>query len=120
MQLNGLIKGGLIVELGHFLQVIIFELAFYFLKMLYALPFLYVIIKQVCKHTFFPDTNANLLPLKQLVSMFVSCRPDQKVVLLIESGLRCHSTEFEWPKNTFPSGFAMKVICQQTSWEAPE
>ena len=36
-------------------------------------------------------------------------KPDQKVVLLIESGLRCHSTEFEWPKNMFPSGFAMKM-----------
>ena len=36
-------------------------------------------------------------------------RPDHKVVLLIESGLRFHSTEFEWPKHTFPSGFAMKV-----------
>ncbi|CAB4004618.1 nuclear export mediator factor NEMF isoform X1 [Paramuricea clavata] len=36
-------------------------------------------------------------------------KPDHKVVLLIESGLRFHSTEFEWPKNTFPSGFAMKM-----------
>ncbi|XP_028398631.1 nuclear export mediator factor Nemf-like [Dendronephthya gigantea] len=36
-------------------------------------------------------------------------KPDLKVVLLIESGLRFHSTEFEWPKNTFPSGFAMKM-----------
>uniref|UniRef100_A0A4W4ENC7 Ribosome quality control complex subunit NEMF n=1 Tax=Electrophorus electricus TaxID=8005 RepID=A0A4W4ENC7_ELEEL len=35
-------------------------------------------------------------------------KPDSKAVLLIESGIRIHSTEFEWPKNIMPSGFAMK------------
>ncbi|XP_063039694.1 ribosome quality control complex subunit NEMF-like [Engraulis encrasicolus] len=35
-------------------------------------------------------------------------KPDTKAVILIESGIRIHSTEFEWPKNTMPSGFAMK------------
>ncbi|GAA6086748.1 ribosome quality control complex subunit NEMF [Tachysurus ichikawai] len=35
-------------------------------------------------------------------------KPDSKAVLLIESGIRIHSTEFEWPKNMMPSGFAMK------------
>ncbi|XP_012682273.2 nuclear export mediator factor NEMF [Clupea harengus] len=35
-------------------------------------------------------------------------KPDTKAVLLIESGIRIHSTEFEWPKNNMPSGFAMK------------
>ncbi|KAG9336404.1 hypothetical protein JZ751_002751 [Albula glossodonta] len=35
-------------------------------------------------------------------------KPDTKAVLLLESGIRIHSTEFEWPKNTMPSGFAMK------------
>nr|XP_055027508.1 ribosome quality control complex subunit NEMF-like [Misgurnus anguillicaudatus] len=35
-------------------------------------------------------------------------KPDTKVVLLIESGIRIHRTEFEWPKNLMPSGFAMK------------
>ncbi|XP_030636380.1 ribosome quality control complex subunit NEMF [Chanos chanos] len=35
-------------------------------------------------------------------------KPDTKAVLLIESGTRVHSTEFEWPKNVMPSGFAMK------------
>lgn len=39
----------------------------------------------------------------------VVLRPDSKAVLLIESGIRIHSTEFEWPKNVMPSGFAMKV-----------
>lgn len=32
-----------------------------------------------------------------------------KLVLLIESGIRIHFTEFEWPKNPAPSGFTMKV-----------
>lgn len=36
-------------------------------------------------------------------------RPDSKAVLLVESGTRIHSTDFEWPKNMMPSGFAMKV-----------
>ena len=30
-------------------------------------------------------------------------------MLLIESGCRLHTTEFEWPKHLQPSGFAMKV-----------
>ncbi len=36
-------------------------------------------------------------------------RTDEKAVLLLESGIRLHTTEFEWPKNVMPSGFAMKV-----------
>ncbi|XP_039525366.1 nuclear export mediator factor Nemf-like isoform X2 [Pimephales promelas] len=35
-------------------------------------------------------------------------KPDCKSVLLIESGIRIHCTEFDWPKNIMPSGFAMK------------
>ncbi|XP_060789872.1 ribosome quality control complex subunit NEMF-like isoform X2 [Neoarius graeffei] len=35
-------------------------------------------------------------------------KPESKAVLLIESGIRIHSTDFEWPKNIMPSGFAMK------------
>lgn len=34
---------------------------------------------------------------------------DQKNVLLIESGNRIHTTSFDWPKSTFPSGFSMKL-----------
>ena len=30
-------------------------------------------------------------------------------MLLFESGCRLHTTEFDWPKNMMPSGFAMKV-----------
>lgn len=36
-------------------------------------------------------------------------RPDCKATLLLESGIRVHTTEFEWPKNMMPSSFAMKV-----------
>lgn len=36
-------------------------------------------------------------------------RPDCKATLLLESGIRIHLTEFEWPKNVMPSSFAMKV-----------
>ncbi|GAB1599852.1 Hypothetical predicted protein [Argonauta hians] len=35
--------------------------------------------------------------------------PDNKAVLVIESGIRIHSTDFEWPKHVAPSGFAMKL-----------
>ncbi|XP_068194100.1 ribosome quality control complex subunit NEMF [Antennarius striatus] len=35
-------------------------------------------------------------------------KPDTKAILLVESGTRIHSTDFEWPKNMMPSGFAMK------------
>jgi len=36
-------------------------------------------------------------------------QPEKKAVLLIESGTRLHTTEFEWPKNPAPSGFSMKL-----------
>lgn len=32
-----------------------------------------------------------------------------KAVLLLESGFRFHTTDFEWPKNVAPSGFTMKL-----------
>ncbi|NXG76649.1 NEMF factor, partial [Baryphthengus martii] len=35
-------------------------------------------------------------------------RPECKATLLLESGIRVHTTEFEWPKNMMPSSFAMK------------
>lgn len=34
---------------------------------------------------------------------------ENKTVLLIESGIRFHTTAFEWPKNVAPSGFSMKL-----------
>ncbi|XP_071453923.1 ribosome quality control complex subunit NEMF homolog [Hetaerina americana] len=41
--------------------------------------------------------------------LFKFQNPDEKVVLLIESGSRLHTTVFEWPKNVAPSGFSMKM-----------
>lgn len=35
-------------------------------------------------------------------------KTDLKVVLLVESGNRIGTTEFDWPKNLMPSGFSMK------------
>ncbi|KAF8767801.1 Nuclear export mediator factor Nemf like protein [Argiope bruennichi] len=36
-------------------------------------------------------------------------RYEEKIVILLESGMRIHTTEFEWPKNPSPSGFSMKL-----------
>lgn len=36
-------------------------------------------------------------------------RSEEKSVLLLESGNRFHTTQFEWPKNVAPSGFTMKL-----------
>ncbi|CAO1411768.1 unnamed protein product [Diamesa serratosioi] len=36
-------------------------------------------------------------------------RNEEKLVLLMESGNRIHTTAFEWPKNVSPSGFTMKM-----------
>lgn len=36
-------------------------------------------------------------------------KPDHKVVLLLESAARIHTTEYEWPKSPAPSWFSMKV-----------
>lgn len=49
------------------------------------------------------------LTMCQVVSVCFVNRPDCKATLLLESGIRIHTTEFEWPKNMMPSGFAMKV-----------
>uniref|UniRef100_A0A8B9I7Y5 Ribosome quality control complex subunit NEMF n=1 Tax=Anser brachyrhynchus TaxID=132585 RepID=A0A8B9I7Y5_9AVES len=44
----------------------------------------------------------------QAVNLCFVNRPDCKATLLVESGIRIHTTEFEWPKNMMPSSFAMK------------
>nr|CAH7713769.1 unnamed protein product [Callosobruchus chinensis] len=36
-------------------------------------------------------------------------RSEEKQVLMLESGNRIHTTNFEWPKNVAPSGFSMKM-----------
>ncbi|XP_033621056.1 nuclear export mediator factor NEMF isoform X2 [Fukomys damarensis] len=44
-------------------------------------------------------------------------KPDFKATLLLESGTRIHTTEFEWPKNMMPSSFAMKGNIVLTDYE---
>ncbi|XP_021118232.1 nuclear export mediator factor NEMF isoform X2 [Heterocephalus glaber] len=44
-------------------------------------------------------------------------KPDFKATLLLESGIRIHTTEFEWPKNMMPSSFAMKGNIILTDYE---
>jgi len=41
--------------------------------------------------------------------LFKLHKPEHKATLLVESGARIHTTEFEWPKNSAPSGFSMKL-----------
>ncbi|ROT82833.1 Serologically defined colon cancer antigen 1-like protein [Penaeus vannamei] len=36
-------------------------------------------------------------------------KPDNKCILLLESGSRIHATDYEWPKSPAPSGFSMKL-----------
>ncbi|OQR70237.1 nuclear export mediator factor NEMF-like [Tropilaelaps mercedesae] len=41
--------------------------------------------------------------------LFKLNREEEKTILLFESGVRIHTTEYEWPKGNFPSGFSMKL-----------
>ncbi|KRZ95307.1 Nuclear export mediator factor Nemf [Trichinella sp. T8] len=36
-------------------------------------------------------------------------KPDKKVMIIFESGIRLHSTDYGWSKNIMPSGFTMKL-----------
>lgn len=56
---------------------------------------------------FFPESE--LWQMSKEKFGFLLNRPDFKATLLLESGIRIHTTEFEWPKNMMPSSFAMKV-----------
>ena len=57
------------------------------------------------------NINTNDLKLVNTVILCTlsCCRPDKKEMILIESGNRIHSTDFDWPKGMMPSGFSMKV-----------
>ncbi|XP_064599750.1 ribosome quality control complex subunit NEMF-like [Liolophura sinensis] len=52
---------------------------------------------------------ANVYDIDSKTYMVRLAKPDQKAVVLIESGIRLHSTEFDWPKNPAPSAFSMKL-----------
>lgn len=47
--------------------------------------------------------------LSRKVYLLKFVRPDHKLFVVIESGIRVHSTQFTREKNDIPSVFAMKV-----------
>lgn len=42
--------------------------------------------------------------------LFKFQRNDEKCVLLVESGVRLHVTNYDWNKNDAPGSFSMKVL----------
>lgn len=61
------------------------------------------------RFSFFSPPESELWQIAKEKFGFLLNRPDFKATLLLESGIRIHTTEFEWPKNMMPSSFAMKV-----------
>lgn len=51
----------------------------------------------------------NVYDLNNKTYLLKLTKQDAKSVLLIESGIRLHMSEFDWPKNMIPSGFSMKL-----------
>eukprot|EP00730_Choanoeca_flexa_P018641 TRINITY_DN9075_c0_g1_i2.p1 TRINITY_DN9075_c0_g1~~TRINITY_DN9075_c0_g1_i2.p1 ORF type:complete len:106 (+),score=9.03 TRINITY_DN9075_c0_g1_i2:76-393(+) len=52
---------------------------------------------------------ANIYDIDNKTYLFKLAQAPDKAVLLIESGIRFHTTRYDWPKSDMPSGFAMKV-----------
>ena len=52
---------------------------------------------------------SNIYDLGPRIVLFKFLQPEAKHFLLIESGIRIHTTEFWREKNKIPSGFALKV-----------
>ena len=61
---------------------------------------------------------ANIYDIDQRTYLFKLAGSGARCVLLVESGIRIHSTGFEWPKSVIPSGFSMKV-CWRLAALAP-
>mgnify|MGYP002384799413 CR=1 FL=1 len=53
---------------------------------------------------------ANVYDINSKTYLLKFARPDEKVFVLLESGIRVHTTQFARDKNTLPSGFSMKVF----------
>jgi predicted ribosome quality control (RQC) complex YloA/Tae2 family protein len=53
---------------------------------------------------------ANIYDLNPKTYLLKFAAPDKKVFLLIESGIRIHTTEFQREKNNIPSLFSLKVL----------
>lgn len=58
---------------------------------------------------------ANIYDIANKIYLFKLAAKGNKEFLLIEAGIRMHTTNFVRNKNSIPSGFIMKVIyiCQQ-------
>ena len=52
---------------------------------------------------------ANIYDIDNKTYLFKLAQTPEKAMLLIESGVRFHTTQYDWPKGGNPSGFAMKV-----------
>lgn len=52
---------------------------------------------------------ANVYDINNKTYLLKLAKPDVKAMLLMESGIRLHRSEFDWPKNMMPSGFSMKL-----------
>lgn len=52
---------------------------------------------------------ANVYDINNKTYLLKLAKPDTKAMLLMESGIRLHISEFDWPKNMMPSGFSMKL-----------
>eukprot|EP00042_Codosiga_hollandica_P058711 m.889321 g.889321 ORF g.889321 m.889321 type:complete len:1153 (-) comp59941_c0_seq5:1399-4857(-) len=51
---------------------------------------------------------ANVYDMERRGYLVKLVQADRRALLLIHSGIRIHTTQFTWPKNPAPSGFAMK------------
>ena len=51
---------------------------------------------------------ANIYDIDSKTYIIKLARGESKSMVIIESGIRIHTTEYDWPKNHTPSGFAMK------------
>uniref|UniRef100_H2YKU7 Ribosome quality control complex subunit NEMF n=1 Tax=Ciona savignyi TaxID=51511 RepID=H2YKU7_CIOSA len=51
----------------------------------------------------------NVYDIDHKTYLFKLARPDNKAMLLVESGMRIHLSEFDWPKNPMPSNFSVKL-----------
>lgn len=51
---------------------------------------------------------SNVYDVDRRTYLLKMARSPDKAMLLIESGTRLHTTEYDWPKSPMPSGFAMK------------
>jgi predicted ribosome quality control (RQC) complex YloA/Tae2 family protein len=57
---------------------------------------------------------SNVYDVDQKTYLLKLTRSPEKALLLIESGIRFHTTEYDWPRGGMPSNFAMKVRSHPT------